>query len=169
MEGPSSEQTEQILQREPLHGPVGTHHQLAWTMNFNQRQKCVQRRILSAHKERREPWWTQITIQRSNSKALLIWGGRKFLEEKRGKKTLLSVWGDVFKGWGGKKAGGWIFTGLFGVASVSLGNRDETARFLYHHKMEMACFFFFSSSSFLSLNVTLAGHSTDGYYHVFVW
>lgn len=86
MEGPSSEQTEQILQREPLHGPVGAHHQLAWTMNFNQRQKCVQRRILSAHKERREPWWTQITIQRSNSKALLISGGRKFLEEKKGKK-----------------------------------------------------------------------------------
>lgn len=66
-----------------------------------------------------------------------------------------------------KKAGGWIFTGLFGVASVSLGNRDETARLLYHHKVEMACYFFFSSS--LSLNVTLAGHSTDGYYHVFVW
>lgn len=65
-----------------------------------------------------------------------------------------------------KKAGGWIFTGLFGVASVSLGSRDEMARLLYHHKVEMACFFSFL---FFPLNVTLAGHSTDGYYHVFVW
>lgn len=96
-------------------------------------------------------------------------GGEENSWKKRGgKKPLLSVWDDVFKGWGGGKSRGWIFTGLFGVASVSLGNRDETARFLYHHTVEMAlfcCFF----SSFLSLNVTLAGHSTDGYYHVFVW
>lgn len=94
-------------------------------------------------------------------------GGKKIPGRKEGEKTLLSVWDDVFKGWGGGKSRGWIFTGLFGVASVSLGNQDETARFLYHHTVEMSCFFF--SSSFLSLNVTLAGHSTDGYYHVFVW
>lgn len=117
-------------------------------MNFDQRQKCVQRRILSAHKERREPRWTQITIQRSNSKALLIWGGRKFLEEKRGKKPCCLYEMMYLKDEEGKKSRGWIFTGLFGVASVSLGNRDETARFLYHHTVEMAlfcCFFFFFS------------------------
>lgn len=96
-------------------------------------------------------------------------GGKKIPGRKEGEKNPCCLYEMMYlKDEEGKKSRGWIFTGLFGVASVSLGNRDETARFLYHHTVEMAlfcCFF----SSFLSLNVTLAGHSTDGYYHVFVW
>lgn len=95
-------------------------------------------------------------------------GGKKIPGRKEGEKNPCCLYEMMYlKDEEGKKSRGWIFTGLFGVASVSLGNRDETARFLYHHTVEMSCFFF--SSSFLSLNVTLAGHSTDGYYHVFVW
>lgn len=33
MERPCFEQSEPILQREPLYGPVGTHHQPAGTMS----------------------------------------------------------------------------------------------------------------------------------------
>lgn len=46
VEGPCSEQSEPLLQGEPMHGPVGTHHQPTWTMKFLQ-QKSV-KGLLSA-------------------------------------------------------------------------------------------------------------------------
>lgn len=40
VEGPRAEQSEPILQREPLHGPVGAHHQPARTMNVSAAETC---------------------------------------------------------------------------------------------------------------------------------
>lgn len=78
-------------------------------------------------------------------------GGKKIPGRKEGEKKpcclyeMMSLKDEE----GGKKSRGWIFTGLFGVASVSLGNRDETTRFLYHHTVEMALFFVFFLLFFL--------------------
>lgn len=70
-------------------------------------------------------------------------GGKKIPGRKEGKKKPCSLYEMMYlKDEEGEKSRSWIFTGLFGVASVSLGNRDETARFLYHHTVEMALFCF---------------------------
>lgn len=78
-----------------------------------------------------------ITIQRSNSKALLM-GQEKF----GGRKTTpLSTW-DVFKREKKEKAlgdGFPLWTELFGVASVSLDNKVEMARHELEIKKKKAC------------------------------
>lgn len=45
MEGPGSEQTEWILQREPLHGSVGSHHQPAWAMKLQKTRHLSRNRF----------------------------------------------------------------------------------------------------------------------------
>lgn len=51
MEGPRLEQSEPILQREPLHGPVGADHQPARAMNFDLREP-VRGHLLNQHRKR---------------------------------------------------------------------------------------------------------------------
>lgn len=45
VERPCSEQSEPILQRESLHGPVGAHHQPAWTMTSELQKKKKNKRL----------------------------------------------------------------------------------------------------------------------------
>lgn len=73
MEGPCFEQSEPLLQREPMYGPMGTHHQPARAMKFLQ-QKPV-KGLVSAQE------WThyhpEIKFQSTAD------GGKKNMEEKK--------------------------------------------------------------------------------------
>lgn len=91
MEGPCLEQSEPVLQGEPLYGPVGTHHQPPWTMNSSLQKEPV-KGLSSAQDGGMNPGG-HVTILRSNSKELLS-GQEKF---GGGKSTLLSTHGMYLK------------------------------------------------------------------------
>lgn len=99
MEGPCFEQSEPILQREPLYGPVGAHHQPAWTMNFKLPKPV--KGLISAQEEWCEPWWThyhpEIKFQSTAEKKNF---GRKRRPQSRHGVHLKEK----------KSAGGWIST-----------------------------------------------------------
>lgn len=103
MEGPCFEQSEPILQRESLHGPVGTNHQPAWTMNFLNTKTKREKGLESAQEEWCEPWWThchpEIKFQSNVDEART-----KFWRKN---KNNSSVYGDIFKR---ESLEGWIYT-----------------------------------------------------------
>lgn len=152
MEGPRSEQSEPILQREPLHGPVGTYHQPAGAMN-SQLHNPVKKDLNQHGKSGVNPDG-HVTTQRSNSKALLV-GKENFGGNKRA-----SCLHEMYLRGGGKRQEDEFphWTELFGVASVSLCNQDEMARHLYRHEVESMHAFYCEG-----------GHCTEGLYHVLVW
>lgn len=92
-----------------------------------------------------------------NPKALLK-GKEKKLEEKR--QILLSTW--LYLKEKKLSQGKWISTGLFGVASVSLCNRDEMAGHLCRHGVEIQK----KKKHVCVLFQCEAGRCTEGLYHV---
>lgn len=118
MEGPSFEQSEPVLQRKPVYGPVGTHHQPARAMNFNLQKTCERTCICKVRVV-----WTPVDTwppRDQNSKALLM--GKEIFGGKGRPRCLPGIY--LKKGkreaWDGFPLG----TGL-SVASVS---QEEMAR-----------------------------------------
>lgn len=94
-----------------------------------------------------------------NPKALLKGKDKKI----GGKKTNPAVCMVVFKREKKMSRGKWISTGLFGVASVSLCNRDEMARHLCRHGVEVQKK---TKKHVCVLFQCEAGRCTEGFYHV---
>ena len=86
MEGPCSDQSEPVLQGEPLHGPVGSHHQPARAMNFEHEKPEERTYICSVS----VVWTLMDTLPPRDQIPKHCWWGKKKT------KTLASTW-DVFK------------------------------------------------------------------------
>lgn len=152
MEGPCFDQSEPILQREPLYGPVGTHHQPAWTMNL-EKTTCERTSICA----RRVVWTLMDTLPSRDQIPKHCWWGKNNLEKE---KRLHCLHGMHLKDKKREQRWGIDFHfGQFGVASVSFDNEDEMAR----HELENE-----KKKKHVRAFLCEAGHCAEGLYHVHV-
>lgn len=98
MEGPGSEQTEPILQREPLHGSVGSHHQPARAMTLQTTQH-LSRNWFNLHRSAGNP--DELCFTSPSVWDVINLGKLRISTLDRAVWSLLSRWDAEGLSWGG--------------------------------------------------------------------